>query len=59
MNNKMKTFALLGVIVLVLVGGSLAYNRLREQVEPERTLNTSDSDTTATNAVTEIGRAHV
>ena len=53
MNNKMKTFALLGVIVLVLVGGSLAYNRLREQVEPERTLNTSDSDTTATNAVTE------
>ena len=53
MNNKMKTFALLGVIVLVLVGGSLAYNYLREQVEPERTLNTSDSDTTATNAVTE------
>ena len=53
MNNKMKTFALLGVIVLVLVGGSLAYNYLREQVEPERTLTTSDSDTTATDAVTE------
>ena len=53
MNNKMKTFALLGVIILVLVGGSLAYNRLREQVEPERTLATSDSDATDTDAVTE------
>ena len=53
MNNKMKTFALLGVIVLVLVGASIAYNRLREQVEPERTLTTSDSDATTADAVTE------
>jgi len=44
MNMKIKTFAFLGVIILVLLAGSIAYRQLSKRIRPEVSLGTSKSE---------------
>lgn len=44
MNNKIKAVVFLGVTILVLFAGSMAYNYLSEQIKPEVALETSDTN---------------
>lgn len=45
MNAKIKTFAFLGIAILVLLAGNAAYNYLKERVQPSQRLSNTESET--------------